>query len=75
MNDHESLEQLVTRINGIYAPEAEVSAGAYAFEAAEEAGYGFGDAELEVHLETLRNAGANFDFEKSLAIAKGKEEV
>ena len=72
MNDHESLEQLVTRINGIYAPEPEVCAGAYAFEAAQAAGYGCGDTELETHLNFLREAGANFDFKKSLAIAKEK---
>jgi len=68
--EYETIEKLVQRINGPYAPDAEVSAGTYAFEAAEEAGYGFGSAELEAHLEVLRNAGANFDFEKSMELAK-----
>jgi len=68
--EYETIEKLVQRINGPYAPDAEVSAGTYAFEAAEEAGYGFGNAELEAHLNILHEAGAVFDNDKALEVVR-----
>jgi len=72
MNDYETLEQLVARINGPTAPTAEVSASTYAFESAEGAGYGMGDAELEAHLSALAEAGAEFNYKQALKYAQNK---
>lgn len=45
--------------------DAEVMAGQYAWEAAEENGY-TDDASIEGHLEILADAGAEFDFSAAL---------
>ena len=49
---------------------AEQLAGQYAFEAADEAGYGFNDPELEVHLDILEEEGAKFDLSGAILHSK-----
>ena len=53
---------------------AEVMAGQYAWEAAEESGY-TDDTSIEAHLDILVEAGAKFDFAAALenAINRGKQ--
>jgi|TARA_R110000796_G_scaffold78827_5_gene175616 hypothetical protein len=72
MNDYETLEQLVARINGPTAPKAEASASTYAYESAKEAGHGIGDPELKAHLSVLSEAGAVFDYKQALKYAQNK---
>ncbi|ODN41114.1 hypothetical protein [Piscirickettsia litoralis] len=44
-------------------------AGQYAYDAADEAGYGIDEHNLEAHLELLSEAGAKFDHSKAMAEA------
>lgn len=53
-----------------YEWTAGMLAGAYAYDAAKAAGYGFEDANLEAHLEIIQNEGANFEWVQALEHAK-----
>lgn len=44
-------------------------AGQYAYQGAEEAGYGTGSAEIEAQLDALVEAGAEFDYQGALKAA------
>lgn len=86
ITEAKSIEQVVEIINeskaghaseyfgGSDTRDAEVMAGQYAWEAAEEAGY-TDDASIEAHLEFLADAGAEFDFRAALenAISRKKQ--
>lgn len=81
-----SIEQVVEIINasaaghaseyfgGSDTRDAEIMAGQYAWEAAEESGYTDNDS-IEAHLEFLVEAGAEFDFSAALenAISRKKQ--
>lgn len=81
-----SIEQVVKIINessaghaseyfgGSDTREAEVMAGQYAWEAAEESGY-TDDSSIESHLDILAEAGAEFNFDAALenAISRKKQ--
>ena len=58
---------IVTEGTAFYTPEQ--LAGQYAFEAAEEAGYGTDDEAIIAHLDFLLEAGAEFDAGRALMCA------
>lgn len=69
-----SIEQVVALINNEIATDAsaEMVAAKYAFDGASDAGCGTGDAELEVQLDALREAGAEFDYSDAFKLAKSQ---
>jgi len=86
ITEAQSIEQVVEIINtskaghaseyfgGSDTREAEIMAGQYAWEAAEDAGY-TDDVSIEAQLEILTDAGAEFDFSTALenAISRKKQ--
>lgn len=50
--------------------DADLLAAAYAFNAAKQAGYGYTDADIEAHLDTLVEYGAAFDYDAAKEIAR-----
>lgn len=66
-----SIEQVVELINNEFSSDAtaEMIAAAYALQAANEAGYGVDESNIDYHLDYLKDAGAKFNFNESLTLA------
>ena len=67
-----NLDQVVSAMNGDndLGMSREGIAAYYAIDAQLDSGYPLDDAAIEAHLDTLREAGANFDYQQALSIAK-----
>ena len=64
-----TIQDIVEKINSPFAPEAEETAAQYAVDGAKENGFGFGRNELEVYLDDLKEAGAEFDYSEAYNLA------
>jgi uncharacterized protein YihD (DUF1040 family) len=69
--DCHSTEEVVRLMNEDFATDAEpeMIAAKYAYDAADEAGYGIDSTNLEAHLDVLVEAGAKFDYSAALEVA------
>ena len=65
-----SLEEIVVELHHEKSYHAYQIAGTYALEAAEDSGFGIDLANIEAHLEILREVGGVFDFAKALSFAE-----
>lgn len=63
----QSIDDVVNAINegGTSSFSGNELAGQYAYDAADDAGYGFDDANLDAHLDALTEAGAEFDYSEA----------
>ncbi|MCG7545400.1 hypothetical protein MHM93_14560 [Pseudoalteromonas sp. MM17-2] len=71
INEAQSLEQVVAIVNdgGTSRFDQNEIAAQYAYDAADDAGFGLSKANIEAHLDVLVEAGAEFDYLKAVELA------
>lgn len=71
LQNAQSIDDVVEIINegGTSSYDSNEIASQYAYNAADEAGYGIDQANIEGHLDLLAEAGANFDYREAVKAA------